>query len=580
MLFIRRKIGRKFLLAVGVVLLAILAGMHHLYSTHAREIIQRLNEQARGEQIHGIIAGMKAIMMAGHAELAQEYADRLKQTPGLVDLHILRTNGLEAFLDNQTIEAVNFRRNRTLFQPRDDEEERRILPEARLAFLQQTPRPEMFRSFERSREGEPLETFLIAISNDRDCHYCHDKEDAVRGVVMLTTSLASMESAIAETNLKSARFLAIAMVFLLVLLFLILRNTVLQPIQRVEAAMSRVAEGDLAHKVEVRGEDELAHIALTFNDMARQLERTHNGIQQERNKLTTIILSAREGIIITDGQGQVVLVNPAAERLLGKTDEQIIGQGFVNILDDPEFVQVMLENSGINMPDTVVYNEKVLNIHAARIFTGEGVLLGNAALLRDVTEEKKLENELRQLSYTDKLTGLFNRRRLDELLQQEFMRCHRYGVQMSLLLFDVDHFKKFNDQYGHDQGDRVLQAIGRTMAQFFRKTDFPCRYGGEEFCVVLPGIPNDATGMGPHQVADRFRQTVEALEIDGLKVTISIGVSHFINGRYASAEEMIKDADKALYQAKAQGRNRVVSAVGTPEAATFSRESHGLVVNA
>ncbi|MBF0147712.1 MAG: diguanylate cyclase [Magnetococcales bacterium] len=337
----------------------------------------------------------------------------------------------------------------------------------------------------------------------------------------------------------------------LTLMILVVRRSVVRPIARVSDAMSRMAQGDLDHRVPVAGHDEIGDMAQIFNQMCQQLKHAHSGLKQERDKLNTILLGAREGIISTDSTGGVVLVNPAAEVLLGKTQQQIVEDGFTHILDDPEFVASSVQRSSIDIPTTVVYNQKVLNIHAATIQDSQGNLIGSMALLRDVTAEKQLEEKLRNLSYTDALTGLLNRRRLDELLQSEFSRADRYRHNFGFLIIDVDHFKRFNDQYGHDQGDRVLIHLAKVMKNHFRAVDSCCRYGGEEFAVILPNTQ-------PQQVmeaAERFRQKISQMEVDGLRVTVSIGISN--HQHCPTLDHLVKEADNALYKVKQQGRNGV-----------------------
>ncbi|MBF0295727.1 MAG: diguanylate cyclase [Magnetococcales bacterium] len=352
--------------------------------------------------------------------------------------------------------------------------------------------------------------------------------------------------------------LAMVMIVLMVVIAFLMVNSLVHPITKVTKAMLHVADGNMESQVPVIGKDELGQMATIFNQMALQLKSAHEGLQNEQEKLMTILLSAREGIIGTNREGEVVLVNPAAQRLLGKSEEEIVAGGFLNILDDPEYVRQFLVRSGYDMPETVVFNQKVFNFFAASIRDKGGAIIGSAALIRDVTEEKNLERQLRNLSNTDGLTKLINRRHFDELLQAEFQRGKRYGVEFGLLVFDVDHFKKFNDTHGHDQGDRVLQALAGAMKNAFRDIDFCCRFGGEEFCVIAPST--NLTGL--LIAAERFRRKVEAMVVDGLKVTISIGAVTYpqlLPGAQGPAE-IFKAADNALYQAKKGGRNQVCAA--------------------
>ncbi|WP_309572276.1 sensor domain-containing diguanylate cyclase [Deinococcus sp.] len=172
----------------------------------------------------------------------------------------------------------------------------------------------------------------------------------------------------------------------------------------------------------------------------------------------------------------------------------------------------------------------------------------------------KLRDALRLQSIRDPLTGLFNRRYLEETLERELQRVTRTLEPLSLLMFDADHFKRFNDTFGHDAGDAVLQEIGLQMRQFFREDDVVCRFGGEEFVVVM-------IGMSPEQAQDRaeaWRQTVEQLSLrfSGRplgSLTISVGVAT-VPGNAQDSKELLRAADQALYRAKHAGRNRVVSA--------------------
>ena len=123
-------------------------------------------------------------------------------------------------------------------------------------------------------------------------------------------------------------------------------------------------------------------------------------------------------------------------------------------------------------------------------------------------------------------------------------------------MFDVDHFKRFNDRHGHDQGDRVLQALADRTRESLRAADLPCRYGGEEFLVILPDTGEAAAAV----VAERLREAVAGSDVDGLRVTISVGVATFPGEGISGAEQLVASADAALYEAKNAGRNQVKAA--------------------
>ncbi|MBF0610624.1 MAG: diguanylate cyclase [Magnetococcales bacterium] len=366
------------------------------------------------------------------------------------------------------------------------------------------------------------------------------------------SSVAAMDALVGEMARLKQGVLLVMMVAMVVssLVGWLLVRSLVHPIVTMKGAMHTVSTGNFGHQVPVIGQDELSDMAKIFNLMAQELAKTYSGLVSEKEKLATIILSAREGIVVTDRQKNIVLVNPSAERLLGKTHEEILAGGFFQLVDDPDYITAHL--SGSNPPETIVYKSQVLSVYASPFFDENKVLVGAAALIRDITNEKRLEDQLREQSQTDALTGLFNRRKFDATMEMEVERARRYKHHLSLVLFDVDHFKKFNDTYGHDQGDRVLQAVGRQMKKTLRNLDVCCRYGGEEFVAILPGTPS----AGAERSAERLRADIEAMVVDGLKVTISLGVVAYPDCGIANVEAMVKMADNALYQAKKGGRNQ------------------------
>ena len=183
------------------------------------------------------------------------------------------------------------------------------------------------------------------------------------------------------------------------------------------------------------------------------------------------------------------------------------------------------------------------------------------ARVRTQLRLKQLADELRRAALTDALTGLANRRRFDEQLEREWLRAQRQGAPLSLLMIDIDHFKPFNDHYGHQEGDRCIQAVARLLdAQAARGTDLAARYGGEEFALLLP-----ETGLDDAiQLANDCVSAMAALALPhehfsvAEVVTLSIGVTT-LQGVEADAEQLVRRADAALYRAKREGRKGVRS---------------------
>ena len=169
----------------------------------------------------------------------------------------------------------------------------------------------------------------------------------------------------------------------------------------------------------------------------------------------------------------------------------------------------------------------------------------------------KLRDQLRDQSIRDVLTGLFNRRYMLETCRREFSRAVRAGESISILSIDVDHFKKYNDNHGHDAGDMVLRAVGNCLENLFRNEDVPCRFGGEEFVVIMPG----ADAADALHRAEQLRSKIEDIVVRYLeknlpRITVSIGVAVFPEAG-DNPQTVLKAADQALYRAKEKGRNRV-----------------------
>ena len=168
---------------------------------------------------------------------------------------------------------------------------------------------------------------------------------------------------------------------------------------------------------------------------------------------------------------------------------------------------------------------------------------------RELVEKNR---ELEVLSVTDRLTGLYNRRKLDELLDEELIRCRRYAVQFAVILMDIDHFKHVNDTYGHVVGDGVLQRMAQVLRERTRDADALARLGGEEFLVLC----RHSGLQGALESAERVREAIAAQDFPGVgQVTASFGVAAC--GEGDSAKTLLERADAALYRAKAAGRNRV-----------------------
>ncbi|WP_193178672.1 GGDEF domain-containing protein [Oricola nitratireducens] len=282
-------------------------------------------------------------------------------------------------------------------------------------------------------------------------------------------------------------------------------------------------------------------------------------------------------LIVQVGQDfKLRYVSPSAKAILGWTPEEMLHQQ-VNLLnsdDRPRIEASMLRLVAGAPREQISFRVKRKDGDWAWM-EGSASIIRDAessgdmvVVMRDISERKRMEEELGELAFRDKLTGIANRRKFDEVLENEWQRCLRSQGHMSLLLLDIDHFKGVNDRYGHQVGDDCLRSVAQTVQSLIsRPADLVARYGGEEIGVVLP----DTDQEGALQIAETLRQSVQALRIPNQDnhegsgvVTVSIGVATAfsrVGGRIAMPEGLLMAVDHALYQAKHEGRNRVASSM-------------------
>jgi diguanylate cyclase (GGDEF)-like protein/PAS domain S-box-containing protein len=284
-------------------------------------------------------------------------------------------------------------------------------------------------------------------------------------------------------------------------------------------------------------------------------------IRKAESQLRVIFSVAPEAILVLDRSGRVTLANPAAESLFGRRVAALCGLDIAELLNgaaehlaefDNSAADLHLEGKGLcgGKEFSAAYSIAPMDTDKGRSFL---------VVIRDVTETKRAESELRRQALTDPLTGLVNRRRFEEACNAEWLRFKRYGANSALLMLDIDHFKAINDRFGHPAGDQVLIALAEVCRHTLRSTDVPSRFGGEEFALLLP-----LTALsGAHEIAVRLCEKLAATRVDSaagpIDFTVSIGVAAFSTAD-DDMDALISRADAALYRAKNEGRNRVVCA--------------------
>ncbi len=557
-----RHIGHRLLASVGGFIILGIVAITLTYAMRQEAASIEQNESALGSVADSVAESLAALMQGGHSKVAPDLANRLEKVPDIRESKILRIDGTEAFVDNLTFERVKQRNPEFEFIPRsvdpvrviaaDDPGLERLRREGRRVFL-----------YRVQPGGERLVTVMSPVNNATPCHKCHGNDESVRGVISFTVSMQDVDRNVTQTWRLAALVIATALLGIVSLIYWFTHRIVVVKLIEVLKAMEAVAAGDNSLRLKATRRDEIGDMARAFNHMNQNLLQTWEQLRDERNKLNTVIHSAGTGIVVTDGAMRIVLVNRAAETIIGRTAAEIIEHGFLDLFGDPDWMRERLaDGEGKGSTAILHWQGRILSIHASTIRAGE--VIGSAALIRDVTEEKRLEARLEQQSITDALTGIFNRRHFDEVIETEFKRWKRYGQPVSVAMIDVDHFKKFNDTHGHDCGDHVLGAIGRVLLELSAPAQIPCRYGGEELIVVMPGVAEEAGA----KFAEAIRQRIAGLVVDGLQVTASIGVAGLPGHAADTAATLVRLADEALYVAKENGRNQVRVAGGDQERGT------------
>jgi diguanylate cyclase (GGDEF)-like protein/PAS domain S-box-containing protein len=294
-----------------------------------------------------------------------------------------------------------------------------------------------------------------------------------------------------------------------------------------------------------------------------------------------LIENMSDGLLVLDEQNRILDINPAMGNFLENKVASYIGQNvsevFVEWMEEIDFLEERIETRiELKVPKDP---SRYLDLRVTPLFDRYGSLNGHLMVFRDITQRKLVEkrlryvndrqqsqlieigllqSKLREQAIRDPLTNLFNRRYLEETLDHEIARASREDYSICIMMIDLDHFKKVNDTYGHEAGDNVLKAIATTLSIETRRGDFACRYGGEEFVVVMLNMDHHVA----YERAEKLRNTLNSLYIPygiySLTITISMGIACYPT-HGLTREAILRAADKAMYAAKEAGRDHILS---------------------
>lgn len=268
----------------------------------------------------------------------------------------------------------------------------------------------------------------------------------------------------------------------------------------------------------------------------------------------TMFNNNSDGMLIIDNNNKIIDFNEQARHFFNSLNIDLQQKNLENIVIDTKILmqlnstedeEIITDNAGAK-----VYYDITTSV----MYDGRNRKLGVLKTIRDITDKMKILKQLEEQATVDELSGLINRRQFINLAEKEFLRAKRYKNVFTLLMIDIDHFKKINDEKGHDAGDQVIKEIGRQLNEGFRKTDISARLGGEEFTVILINT-NLEEGMAlAEQFRERISNVMVSYEGEDIQFTVSIGITVF-DSKAENFNHLLKLSDQAMYQAKQKGRN-------------------------
>lgn len=569
----------KFISTTIVVLLVTMSAAAWFgYSTEEADIVGRIKNESSALGRFVALVSPEAILAKDFVVLNQ-YMEQISRQPDIVYGLTLSTDGtpLTSYLNrrNEYVAAGLARA--------DGDDIRRIVAEidAKPGIIPQ--------SFEIRFNGAPLGRVVIGVSTAR--------------------THAMLQRAFVRTLALNAAII----LFLTVCGYYAFRHMILNPAERLMQAAERVGRGDFDKEVVIRSRDEMGRLGEAFNQMMQHL-RTMTG---EKDKILAdlhdksralesqkLALDEHAIVSIADPHGNITYANEKFVKTSGRSLDELIGQNhrimnsgyhdkaffenmwrtitrgqvwhgeirnrkkdgshywvettivpFLNEAGKPyQYVAVRTDITSIKQSEEILRRSRDELEHLVTERTHE-LAQTNENLKSEIEERKRVEAKLEQLAITDPLTGILNRRRFTAILDVEMKRAARFRSPLSVVFFDIDHFKQVNDSFGHPVGDRVLIDVAKLVAANIRSYDVFARWGGEEFIILAPNCGVDSAG----RLAEKLRGLVENHTFaENHRITCSFGAAEL--GADDSAETLVGRADYALYQAKKGGRNRVMTA--------------------
>lgn len=550
-----QRIGTRLNLPIQAMLVIVLSFAHAWMMDHFRTELLEGAERRATVSADGIINGMNMLMLTGQIsdpENRRLLIKKMSASDGVKEVHILRTKQVQDQFGAGLPEE----------QIRDDMA-RRVINSKKPDFL-----------FTENHGQPTLRTVVpfIASRNFRgtNCLTCHQVEEgSVNGAASITIDMTEDFKTIERTRIK----LALGQLVLQILLFFSINWLIrrfMQPIEKLQTAMENMhASGSMEQFVPIElGShklDAIGKLTSAFNQMSESLLNNEKSMRLA----ASIYQSNSNAIVVTDENNLIVDINPAFTRITGYTLNEVIGKNpriMQSGMHDAAFYQIMWQSiltSGHwqgdiwdKRKDGQLY-AKAVNIIALR--QKDGSVYRHVAQFSDITEKRQKDELIHWQANNDPLTNLPNRRLFQDRLGQGIKLSHRTALPLALLFIDLDYFKEINDTLGHENGDAMLMEVARRISSCVREADTVARLGGDEFTVILPELHDitQARRIAENIVEKMARPFFFLNDESGYHISSSIGIALYPDDAI-DANGLIKCADKAMYAAKAAGRNRYI----------------------
>jgi diguanylate cyclase (GGDEF)-like protein len=458
--------------------------------------------------------------------------------------------------------------------------------------------PETRTFFTRDDTGIPVVRHVSLIENDQACWQCHDSKIRLNGILLLDESTETFHNALWTIQRRLGATGGITLAVLIGITLLVTTTFVERPIRRLLAGVRQLGTGDLAVRIPVRGGDELAELAGSFNQMAGDLGHSLQEIQNKQAELS-VVYSILERLTKTIDLGEL-------KEIILQTIIDVLGADRVLLLSNltsTEAGEVLIRTRDVNrvhrisdiedctdlLPDgfpselasrwrrgelqqPIVTPDRQVAVIPVQVRDARVALLmlkrerplkhseANPELLSALAHHIGVAFEnahLYTLAITDELTQLYTLRHFQNRIEECVSRYKRYEQKVGVVMLDLDHFKRINDTWGHPMGDEILRRVARVLLRTIRAVDSAYRCGGEEFAILLPETDSATARL----VAERVRQEIAGIQVplhEGGTVAVTASIGFAVcpdNG--VSVQELVAVADGALYEAKRGGRNRV-----------------------